>query len=52
MRDQAHRPEPDLTLAELLTGAAFGALALVVFLICYVVLCVFLAAFGHPTVMP
>lgn len=52
MRDQAHRPEQDYTLAGLLTGAAFGALAVEVFLICYVVLCVFLAAFGHPMVTP
>ena len=44
----AHRPEPGFTFAELFTGAAFGALALVVALICYVMLCVFLAAFGHP----
>ena len=48
MRDQAHRPEPGLTFADLLTGAAFGALVVVVVLICYVLLCVFLAAFGMP----
>ena len=52
MRNQAHRLEPGFTLAELLTGAAFGALVVVVALICYVVLCVFLAAFGHPVMAP